>query len=328
MTKVNLGEYEALHFNEDAVHIIFLNKGVKFMGLFKKKNKEVFQQNTAEKIDFQNVYMMHLLFEEKPIKPNPDVIKSALIRKFGEVDTVSNNKELTSFAIRKYSAQFKEGSLPPQVVMAEVHEFNQDSIDEFSRSQFWDIYDGNAVLNQCKYELFIFDLMASVMEYKERCELLMDWLEVAVELFPECRAVWVKPAGKLFDADKIREGGIPRENRFVYYGVNARFFNIENSNDQIVDTLGLYAIGLPDIQYHFHDLDPNHVVNHAYNVASYIYDKNAPIENGETIDGIENGVMDANIRWNCQYEDSLIQPGRVVLDVCPGEFASGGRTNE
>ena len=294
------------------------------MGLFKKK-KEAFKQDTTQKIDFQNVYMMHLLFEEEPMKPSVDTIKSALVRKFGEVDTVSGNEALTSFAIKKYSAQFKEGSLPPQVVMAEDHEFNQDSIDEFSRNQLWDINDGDGVLNQCKYELFIFDLMASVMEYKERCELLMDWLEVAVELFPECRAVWIKPSGKLFEAHKIREGQTPREDRFVYYGVNARFFNIENSNDQIVDTFGLYAIGLPDVQYHFRNLDPNHVVNHAYNVASYIYDKNAPIENGETIDGIENGVMNANIRWNCQYEDALIQPTRVVLDICPGEFAAGDR---
>lgn len=295
------------------------------MGLFKKKNKKVFNQDTSEKIDFQNVYMMHLLFEEEPVRPSADVVKTALDKKFGDVDIVSGNESLSSFAIKKYSAQFKEASVPPQVVMAEVHKFNEDSIDEFSRNQLWDVEDGDELLSKCKYELFIFDLMSSVLEYKDRCELLMDWLEVAVCLFPTCKAVWIKPSGKLFEADKIKDHQISRDSRFVYFGVNARFFNIEGSNDQIVDTFGLYAIGLPDVQYHFHDLNPNDVVNHAYNVASYIYDQNAPIENGETIDGIKDGKLNINIRWHCQYEDALIQPTRVVLDICPGEFAAGNR---
>ena len=81
----------------------------------------------------------------------------------------------------------------------------------------------------------------------------------------------------------------------------------------IVDTLGLYAIGLPDIQYHFHDLDPNAVVNHAYNAAAYIFDTDASIKDGETIDGISEQGIDRSIQWKCQYERSLIQPDRTSV---------------
>ena len=82
------------------------------------------------------------------------------------------------------------------------------------------------------------------------------------------------------------------------------------TKDMLVDTLGLYAIGLPDIQYHFHDLNPNDIVGHAYNVASYIFDVNASLKSGETIDGLEDGRMSREVRWRCQYEESLIQPIR------------------
>lgn len=292
---------------------------------FKKKANKVFNQDLSNEAEFENVYRMHLLFEDKPTKPKPSVIKDALDRKFGECHSISNNEGLTSFAINKYSVEYKEGKMPPQVVMAEIHDFNGESISEFDRQQLWNVENGNELLNKCKYELFIFDFLASGLEYKERCEILMDWLEVAVELFPECRAVWIKSAGKLFDADEIRCNDIPRESRFVYFGVNARFFNIQGSEASIVDTLGLYAIGLPDIQYHFNTLDPNTVVNHAYNVASYVYQENAPIKSGETIDGINNGALDNNVRWYCQYEDSLIQPSRVVMDIAPGEYSAGNR---
>ena len=61
----------------------------------------------------------------------------------------------------------------------------------------------------------------------------------------ECAVLLIKK-GKAFvcdlTAEQIREHRIPREDRFVYFGVNARLFNISGSDDKVVDTLGLYAI--------------------------------------------------------------------------------------
>ena len=177
------------------------------MGLFKKKRepKEELKQNLEEKAEFQNLYQIYLLFEEKPVKPEAGIIRTALEETFGAIDIVSPSPALTSFAVKKYLAQFKDGALPPQVVMGDVQEFKQDSIDAFSRSQLWDVADGDALLERCRYEIFLFDMMAAVLEYKERCEMMMDWMETAVRLFPDCTAVWIKPAGKLFTADQITQ---------------------------------------------------------------------------------------------------------------------------
>ena len=54
-------------------------------------------------------------------------------------------------------------------------------------------------------------------------------------------------------------------------------------------------------------MDPNWVVNHAYNAASYILEHDNPIQDGETIDGVADGQMSREIQWKCQYEDALIQ---------------------
>ena len=284
-----------------------------------------FTQNTQDKAEFQNIYFMHLLFAEKPQQPDNGTIGRALNRRFGEVDLVSPGPGMVSFAIKKYPVTYKDGVVPAQVVMTEVREFEQSSIDDFARSQLWDVQNGGEILGCCRYQVSIFDMMSAGVEYKERCELLMDWLEAAMELYPGCTAVWIAPAGKLFTAEMVREHGVSREDRFVYFGVNVRFFNIQGTDDQIVDTLGMYAVGLPDVQYHFHGLDPNRVVNHAYNVASYLFDRNAPVRSGETIDGLLNGNMSQEVQWRCQYEDALIQPVRCVMDICPGEYAAGNR---
>lgn len=84
---------------------------------------------------------------------------------------------------------------------------------------------------------------------------------------------------------------------FLSMYVNVRF-NIQNSKNHIIDSLGLFALGLPDVQVHFHDKEPNALVNHVYNIASYQLANDVPIKNGETID---------------------------VLDICPGEYAAGNR---
>ena len=45
----------------------------------------------------------------------------------------------------------------------------------------------------------------------------------------------------------------------------------------------------------------------------------------DTIDGIRDGGLCRDIQWKCQFENSLIQPVRPVIDVHMGELASGGR---
>ena len=84
-------------------------------------------------------------------------------------------------------------------------------------------------------------------------------------------------------------------------------------------------LDLPDVQYHFHDLDPDSVVNHAYTVLSYIYENNCPIESGETIDGLKNGRISRDVQWVCQFEEALVQPARTVMDINTMEFAAGKR---
>ncbi|MDY3791122.1 MAG: DUF4261 domain-containing protein [Oscillospiraceae bacterium] len=93
----------------------------------------------------------------------------------------------------------------------------------------------------------------------------------------------------------------------------------------MVDTLGMSTLFLPDIQYHFHGMDQNAVVDHAYSMLSYIYANNCPIKSGETIDGIRDGRICRDVQWRCQYENALIQPSRQVIDINMGEYASGRR---
>ena len=190
----------------------------------------------------------------------------------------------------------------------------------------WDCQESrDRILEECRYSMLATDFLARGLSSLERANLEMDYLEVLAELFLSCEAFFFSGSGKLFEAEEIRGNQIEGPDRFIRYAVNVRFFTIQGSDDMLVDTLGMNTLFLPDLQYHFRGLDPNWIVNHAYNVASYLLTSGNEIDSGETIDGIKDGDMDRSIQWKCQYEDALIQPKRPVLDINTGEYAAGNR---
>ncbi len=232
---------------------------------------------------------------------------------------------MAGVAVKKYMAQFKDASVPPQLFIT-GGDFDAGTIDDLYRSQMWDCRnDSERILSECNYQMIATDMLAATLTAHDRADMLMDYLEALMELFPECEAVYFHNSGKMFLAEQIREHKIQREDRFIYFAVNARFFNVQGSESMIVDTLGMSTLFLPDLQYHFHGMDPNDIVTHAYNMASYIFENENPIKNGDTIDSIENGKMNIEVQWKCHYEDALVQPARQVIDVYMNEYAAGKR---
>lgn len=299
------------------------------MGLvdkFKKKNNKVLKQDLSKKERPGSVFVIHLLMKEKCEMPSREKMTSIMEKHLGKVDCFCHDSKVAGFAPQKYKAELKEATISPQLMVMGCIETENYHIDEITRSQMWDCENSDEILSQCKYQVVATDMLAGAMEdYKDRAEMLMDFMEALVEMYPECVAVQFQTSGKMFTREKIINHNIPREDRFIYFAVNVRFFNIDGTDDMLVDTLGMSVLYLPDLQYHFHNMDPNWVVNHAYNLLSYTYANNAPIEDNDTVDGVVNGHMDQSVQWKCHYESALIQPSRDVLDISMNEYAAGYR---
>lgn len=270
-------------------------------------------------------FLMQLLFKEPPAMPDQAVMTAVLGKHVGAVNCYSRDDKLAGFEALEYMAEFKEGKAPVQLMVMASNEFTGKGIDAFVKSQMWDCPDRERVLAECRWQVVAVDMLAAALDAHARASLDMDFLAALAELYPACEAFYFQNCGKLLLAQEVRDCPIEGLDRFIRFGVNARFFNVEGTGDMVVDTVGMSTLCLPDLQYHFHDMDPNWVVNHAYNVASYILENDCPIQSGETVDGVENGAVSRNVQWKCQLEESLIQPPRPVLDVHMGQFAAGGR---
>lgn len=297
------------------------------MGLLDKvfKKKKASQKKLDDKVVPGAVFFMQLLFDEPCKIPEKEFMDSVMKKHLGEVENFAYDGQMAAFAAHKYLAEFTDAKVPPQLMIMGGNEFDASKIGVMERSNMWNCEESEQILESCKYQVFASDMMAAALHYKERAELDMDFLEALVEMYPQCKAVYFPNSGKLFTADAIREHDIPRESRFIYFAVNVRFFNIEGTEDMMVDSLGMSTLFLPDVQYHFHGMDQNWVIEHAYDTLSYIYDNENPIKDGEPIDGIVDGALSRDVMWKCQYELAIIEPEREVLDIYMNEYAAGGR---
>lgn len=291
-----------------------------------QNENEVFQQDRTQKEPHPGaVFVIHLFMREPSAMPEKEHMTQVMEKHLGKVDCFCHDGKVAGFAPQKYRSEFKDASVPPQLMVMECISTDALQIDELTRSQFWDCPESERILSECRYHVIATDMLAAGLEYRDRAEMLVDFTEALVELYPDCEAVYFQSSGKMHTVEHLLNDRIPKVQKFIYYAVNVRFFNIQGTNDMMIDTLGMSTLCLPDLQYHFHGLDPNAVVNHAYNLLIYLYENDCPIESGETVDGIMNGEMTRAVQWKCQYEDSLIQPVRLVIDINTGEYASGNR---
>src|SRR5258706_439837 len=104
--------------------------------------------------------------------------------------------------------------------------------------------------------VLVTDFMSGGLEYHERLDLFQRALLGVLSVVP-CLAVHWQPSQQVIDPSAYRAASEkPPADLFFAGALNVRLFNIENSpGDFVMDTLGLAALGLPDLQCHFRRLD-------------------------------------------------------------------------
>ena len=178
--------------------------------------------------------------------------------------------------------------------------------------QSWSWPDAEQQVPGCTHRILVTEVVASGFEPKPRVESFQRVLRL---LAAETRPAAVRWLHNSHWRD-------PRELEAAHPlagPVNMRFFLVSNDEGaMVVDSLGMYQLGLPDVQVHFRDKDPNQMVELAFNVAAYLYEHGPVIESNSRLNGPDDLVFTA--RW----EDSLLPPLRTVIDLDPGPSYSAG----
>jgi hypothetical protein len=285
---------------------------------FRKKEKKKDNFEDYSDIEYKpGLMFVELIFEETPnfqIEKILDEMRTAI----GNIELMMNSKDITAFVFKDYPVKFRGGEMPSQCILfSTVNKIDYEKlIPSLQQTRDWNGVD--EVIRKCKYKIAFSDFMANHNDAHTRLRLFNEALKIVIKNV-NCKALHFLHSQLLVDPNdfinRIDEGD-------QLAGVfNLRFFNVQNTEDMLMDTLGLSIFGLPDIQCHFKAVDPNEIARVVYNAGYYIFDKGDIINDGETIGGIKQ-----DDKWRCQHEESLAEPKRIVIDINPGSpYAAGGR---
>lgn len=215
--------------------------------------------------------------------------------------------------------EYKNMSAPVSIVISKV--YDKPDILKLKKSlEQSEDFKNKEEIEKCSYRIIVTDIMAIGLEYNKRIEIFQKALYAITELIP-CEGIHFQLTEQVMSRDEYLGNNPFNEDYDILFGIlNVRLFNIEGKEDEyLMDTLGLSAIGLCDLQCHFKNLDPNQVNDILYSYGYYIFDNSEVADNLKEVDGI--GEME---KWKCEHEVSLAEPKRVVMDINPGREFSGG----
>lgn len=268
-----------------------------------------------------NTYMVELLYEAKP-RIDGDVLLGELQKRCSNVDRLGSKEDLYLYAFPDLAIDVKGRRVPVQVFLAYPDKDKRsDGVDE-ALQQSWNWPGAKEVVDNCHASLLLTDMMARWLEPKTKLDLFQKALDSVLAVAP-CKAIHWVPSQQVINPLAYLQARQSDGYHPLQFALNVRFYNISgnNRNEMLMDTIGLGTLGLPDLQCHFFDLDPNQVAHVLYNSAHYIFDNGDVIDDGNTIQGIK-----PNDKWRCQHEMALVKPEREVLDLDPGfPYAAGKR---
>jgi hypothetical protein len=198
---------------------------------------------------------------------------------------------------------------------------------EAAAGQSWNWREGREIGTRCRFALTIVDHTSGFGDYRGRADLLRRAASAALEAgLPD--AVLSVPTEQLLEPRDLLDS-LSSDPRDPLYGfVNIRYYKVEGYeegidaefDESVMDTMGLGALGLPDIQMHYKHLDPSLVAQLIYETAHYLWENGPVIDTGHTIEGITAGQ-----EFICRLEGSVAEPYRLVVDIDPGKPYAAGR---
>lgn len=284
-------------------------------------------EHEQDQSGFANVYVIQLLYKDKP-ELDRETLYGKMQQYTGEIHCAEDEKEaeepgeslavweseaaeageMMHFFHLNHMIEYQEGALPAQTCIMASDKPVEEEAFAAALQQAWHWPEARAAVAGCRHSLLLTDFCARGLDYKQRLQLISGALRALLETAP-CEAVYFQASDKIVHPQAYA-AAIEAGQR-LYGAMNLRFYNVHGRDEMILDTCGLAALGLPDVQCHFRGMEPNEVASWVGDIAYYLYEHGDIIRDGETVGSEE-------IRWQCEHQLALAAPMRHVLDLNPG----------
>lgn len=268
---------------------------------------------------FAGAYGVELLMEEAPQIDKAKLL--AALRRHETVDALDEeDPDFLGFEYPEHKVQYEDRTIPPQLLVSITERPLDVERIHPAVEQSWDWPDAREAVARCRATILVADFFSSNLEYQTRLRLFHHSLLAVLEQI-NCIGIHWQPSQRIVDPQAYIKSKQNDEDE-IFPAINVRMFRVENGQpgETLMDTLGLAALGLPDIQCHFFAMDSQEVARVLFNTGYYLFKQSDVIQDGHTVQGLNESQ-----KWKCQHEDALVGPERVVLDLDAGAFAAGNR---
>lgn len=280
-------------------------------------------------------YGVELLFDEAP-RAELDALFTAIhaIRPRATRLTKNPTPGVLHLAHPDLPVRLGELRVPAQTVISpiDVARVLGSPALEAALAQSWSFPSARATVARATHALFVTDLMSSSLAAAPRLRLAQQLTRALCTLLRPIAVHW-RPAQRVIPPEALLDAQ-GDEATFFAAGVNVRLFRAaprpvdapdetaadDDDGSIVMDTFGLGALGLPDLQCHARGLDPEALARLLYNTALYVFERGDVLEDEHTVEGLTPGS-----RWRCRRERALVGPARGVVDLMPDTPWNVGR---
>ena len=267
---------------------------------------------------FRGAYSVELLYADSPSLDADRLAARVQSRCPRAEPAAAGGKPPILFAHRDHPGTLHQGDVEIPVTAKTVVLPGDPAVDvpavraSLGQTRDWD--EARDAVAGCSVQVGVADLFAADLEPRERLALFQSVLLGVIEARRPAAIHW-RPAGKLVDpAALLRASGSVNYDDLPAAAINVRLFSVKNSDgDLLMDTLGLAALTLPDLQIHFHAMDPARVAAHLYALHLHVLKNGDVLDDGSEIEGPKSGQT-----WTCRHAPALVDPPRGVIDLDPG----------
>lgn len=243
-------------------------------------------------------YMAHLLLDEA-VPVDRAAVVAALESRLGTVVPVDESQAL-HFALPDYPARVGEGTSPVQLAVLALEGIGVDELGAALR-QSWSWKDAGQVAAHCRASLTLTDFFGAGLDRRIRLALFHGAMTALLDVLP-VRAVQWLPSQQVIAPDEYRERLRAGEG-LRGSALNVRRFKLPSGEGyvQLLDTVGLRAFGLPDLQCTVEDGDRERAEDYLYAQAARMF---------------AEGEKWAN---SAERHESAAPPSRAVVRVQPDD---------
>ncbi len=268
---------------------------------------------------FVDPYPLELLYEREPELDTP----ALLSRLTEQLPDAIRTDATTVIAFTRAGAEGSPRWVIDPIPRPVVGQSLQPAVN-----QSWSFSDAGEAVGAARFALTLTETGGGQIDFRERVALLNTFVATMSAATSPAAIHWI-PTRQIVSPADFATAFATEGPSTLQGALNVRLFRIHEREDGtplepeefIMDTLGLSAVGLDDLQCHFRQLSPDGVGHVLFNTALYLFEQGPVIRGGDSVQGLSHGE-----RWRCELEDSILEPHRVVIDLDPGQpWAAGER---